>query len=183
MQLNDSHFQVLDTLDRHEISTQRQLAESSGISLGQANYVIKSLLERGLVKIGNFRKNPKKIGYMYLLTPKGLEAKSSLAAKFVLSRLRQYHDLRERLRERLATVEKDGIRRVVFVGPEMVKDVLLSVIHDEGLDLRLVGEFRELSGLKDLDPGVYDVALVLDGLNGLPDLGKEIPRKKLTPLW
>ena len=68
MEHSEKTFQILDTLDRQEISTQRQLAEHAGISLGQVNYIIKSLLEKGLVKIGNFRKNPRKIGYVYLLT-------------------------------------------------------------------------------------------------------------------
>ena len=77
MLLSEKHFQILDTLDGQEISTQRQLAQFTGISLGQINYVLKQLLEKGLVKIGNFRKNPYKIGYTYLLTPKGIEKNQS----------------------------------------------------------------------------------------------------------
>jgi len=69
MELSEDHFQILDTLDREEISTQRQLAEQASISLGQVNYVLKSFLEKGLVKIGNFRKNPRKIGYVLSLDP------------------------------------------------------------------------------------------------------------------
>jgi len=78
--LTEKDFQVLDAIDRHEIPTQRQLAAHAGISLGQVNYVLRSFLDRGLVKLGNFRKNPKKVvSYAYLLTPKGLEEKSKLA--------------------------------------------------------------------------------------------------------
>ncbi len=97
MEHSEKDFQVLDALDSQEITTQRQLAEHSGISLGQVNYVLKSLLEQGLVKIGNFRKSPRKIGYVYLLTPKGLEAKSRLAADFVISKLKEYHVLRRKI--------------------------------------------------------------------------------------
>ena len=81
MLLSEKHFQILETLDVQEISTQRQLAEFAGISLGQINYVLKQFLAKGLVKIGNFRKNPHKIGYAYLLTQKGIETKSKLAAR------------------------------------------------------------------------------------------------------
>ena len=94
MEPSEKTFQVLDILDRQEISTQRQLAEHSGISLGQVNYILKSLLEKGLVKIGNFRKHPRKIGYVYLLTPRGIEAKSRLAVRFVMSKLNEYSNLR-----------------------------------------------------------------------------------------
>jgi len=73
MLLSEKHFQILETLDEQEISTQRQLADFTGISLGQINYVLKQFLSKGLVKIGNFRKNPHKIGYAYLFNPqKGL---------------------------------------------------------------------------------------------------------------
>ena len=86
MSLSSNDFQVLDALDSGEITTQRQLAEHTGISLGQINYVVKRLLEKGLVKVGNFKKSPKKIGYAYLLTPKGIEEKSKLAVRFVIDR-------------------------------------------------------------------------------------------------
>ena len=63
MLLSEKHFQILETLDGQEISSQRQLAKFTGISLDQINYVLKQFLSKGLIKIGNFRKNPHKIGY------------------------------------------------------------------------------------------------------------------------
>jgi EPS-associated MarR family transcriptional regulator len=97
MLLSEKHFQILETLDRQEISTQRQLAKFTGISLGQINYVLKQFLAKGLIKIGNFRKNPRKIGYAYLLTPKGIEEKSKLAARFIISKLKEYNNIRGKL--------------------------------------------------------------------------------------
>ena len=105
MRLSEKHFQILETLDRQEISTQRQLAKSTGISLGQINYVLKQFLAKGLIKIGNFRKNPRKIGYAYLLTPKGIEAKSKLAAHFIISKLKEYNNIRGRLAGKLTAIE------------------------------------------------------------------------------
>ena len=109
MELTEKAFRVLDALDRQEISTQRQLAEHAEVSLGQVNYVLKSLLEKGLVKIGNFRKSQRKTEYVYLLTPKGIETKSRLAVSFVMARLREYNRLRQRLAERLAVIENNGM--------------------------------------------------------------------------
>ena len=65
MLLSEKHFQILETLDWQEISTQRQLAKFTGISLDQINYVPKQFLSKGLIEIGNFRKNPHKIGYAF----------------------------------------------------------------------------------------------------------------------
>ena len=117
MKHTEKTFQILDALDRGEVSTQRQLADNSGISLGQVNYIIKILLDKGFVKISNFKHNPNKIGYVYFLTPKGIEEKSKLAVKFVLRKLREYEFLRDRLTERLIQIEAEGFTRVIFIGP------------------------------------------------------------------
>ena len=75
MDLSIKDFHVLDALDSYEITTQRQLSKKSGLSLGHVNYLLKILLKKGLVKMGNFSESPNKFGYAYYLTPKGLEAK------------------------------------------------------------------------------------------------------------
>ncbi len=186
MELSENHFQILDTLDREEISTQRQLAEQAGISLGQVNYLLKSFLEKGLVKIGNFRENPRKIGYVYLLTPKGIEAKSRLAAKFVMRKLKEYYSVRERLAERLVAVENKGRHRIVFVGPAVVKDFMDSIIQENALDLRVVGHCSCWEYLRNYEPDSFDVALLFDG--GRKDVRKireeiGIPFRKLLLLW
>jgi len=95
MEPQEKDFPILDALSRQSITTQRQLANHAGISLGQVNYILKSLLEKGLVKVTNFTKSPRKISYIYRLTPKGLETKSALAARFVLRKLREYGDVKD----------------------------------------------------------------------------------------
>jgi len=69
MEPQEKDFPILDALSRQSITTQRQLANHAGISLGQVNYILKSLLEKGLVKVTNFTKSPCKISYIYRLTP------------------------------------------------------------------------------------------------------------------
>jgi EPS-associated MarR family transcriptional regulator len=186
MKLSEKAFQVLDALDKYEISTQRQLADHSGISLGQVNYILKSLLERGLVKVGNFRRNPSKIGYAYLLTPKGIEEKSRLAFRFVIRKLKEYDILKIRLTERLIDFEQKGLKRFVFIGPSIVKDFIDSIIKEKNLDLISAGHHEDLRGLKQGRQVPYDSLLLFDGSDdSIREIkeGLDIPEEKLISLW
>lgn len=186
MKLTKKTFQVLDTLDRQEISSQRQLADHSGISLGQVNYILRSLLEKGFVKIDNFRKNPKKIGYAYLLTPKGIEAKSKLAVRFVIGKIKEYHNIRDRLEEQLVTIERSGVKRVVFLGHPVIKEFLDNLIKEKKLGLELINHFTDWRDLIKLDSASFDVALLFaddpEDLNGLK-ADPDFPKDKLVALW
>jgi len=159
MLLSEKHFQILETLGGQEISTQRQLAQFTGISLGQINYVLKQFLSKGLVKIGNFRKNPHKIGYAYLLTPKGIEAKSKLAARFIISKLKEYNNIRSRLARKLTAIEKSGYNRIVFVGPEIVKEFIDYIIYEEALALVLVAHCEDWQDIKQYDDNSFDLVV------------------------
>jgi len=186
MRLSQKTFEVLDTLDRQPIINQRQLARHAGTSLGQVNYILKSLLERGLVKAGNFRKSPHKLRYAYLLTPKGIRTKSRLAVRFITSKLEEYDSLCNRLTERLAAVEAGGHAHVVFVGPQIVKDFIASIIVQKKLNWTLTGYFRDWRDLGVLEPDAYDLILFFDdvpaGRNRIAEsIG--ISRDKLLPLW
>jgi EPS-associated MarR family transcriptional regulator len=186
MKYSEKTFQVLDTLDRQEILTQRQLADHSGISLGQVNYILKSLVEEGLVKMGNFRENPRKIGYVYLLTPKGIEAKSRLAVNFIVSKLNEYDHLRSRLAERLNIVEEKGHARLIFVGPLIALNFVKSIVHEKDLNLVLVDHFENWKDLNDVNPESFDIALLFDeNSKNIKKTAKTLglPSQKLIPLW
>ena len=86
--------------------TQRELAEALGVSLGAVNYCLKALVEKGWVKLESFQSNPKKLGYLYLLTPPGLAAKTQLTARFLKRKLGEYEDLRAEIEA--LTAEVDG---------------------------------------------------------------------------
>jgi EPS-associated MarR family transcriptional regulator len=93
----DLHFRILHLLeDRPEIS-QREIAHKLGISLGGVNYCLKALIYIGHIKIHNFKKNPKKIGYFYLLTPKGISEKVQLASGFLKRKMDEYHSLKKEI--------------------------------------------------------------------------------------
>ena len=186
MELSEKDFQILDALDRQEITTQRELAEHAGVSLGQVNYVIKSFLEKGFVKIGNFRRSPRKISYVYHLTPRGLEAKAALAGRFVMSRLREYHDVRDKLAEKLAAIQNERYCRIFFVGPSVVGGLLDSIIKERSLNMTLIGQCGELKDLKNYRPESFDIAILFDG-NGrkLKDAARAagVSLNKLFTLW
>ena len=181
MPLSEKHFQILDTLGGQEISTQRQLAQLTGISLGQINYVLKQLLEKGLVKIGNFRKNPYKIGYTYLLTPKGIEEKSKLAARFIISKLKEYHSIRNKLAERLISISKNGHKRIVFIGPEIVKEFIDSIIYEKALGLVLVAHCKDWQEIKNYNPESFDI--VVDFKNNQESKPVGISSDRIISLW
>ena len=82
---DEHHLRTLRLLEGNPNVTQRQLAKSLGMSLGAANYCLKALVDKGWLKLENFQRSPNKIGYLYLLTPMGIAAKSQLTASFLKS--------------------------------------------------------------------------------------------------
>jgi EPS-associated MarR family transcriptional regulator len=100
----ERHLQALRLLENNPSLSQRELAEALGVSLGATNYCLKALVEKGWVKLENFQKNPNKLGYLYILTPQGLSAKTTLTARFLKRKLAEYEALKveiELLRETL----------------------------------------------------------------------------------
>jgi MarR family. len=80
-----------------EMST-RQIADEVGISNGSAYYVLTALIEKGFVKLGNFKKNPRKGQYAYLLTPQGIREKSSLTHSFIERKRAEFEVLRREIK-------------------------------------------------------------------------------------
>ena len=100
MKNNQDHFEVLRKLQKKPDSTQRELAEELGFSLGKLNYCIKALKNKGLLKIRNFKKNPQKINYIYTLTPKGISEKTKLTINFMKRKMQEYDELKEELNKK-----------------------------------------------------------------------------------
>jgi MarR family transcriptional regulator, temperature-dependent positive regulator of motility len=93
----DLHFRVLHLLEDNPDISQRDIAQKLGISLGGVNYCLKALIDIGHIKINNFNKNPKKLGYFYLLTPKGISKKVRLTSGFLKRKMDEYHALKEEI--------------------------------------------------------------------------------------
>ena len=97
MENNQDHFDVLRKIQKKPNSTQRELALELGFSLGKLNYCLKALQKKGLVKIENFKKNPNKINYFYVLTPAGIAEKTKLTVNFMKRRMKEYDELKKEL--------------------------------------------------------------------------------------
>jgi EPS-associated MarR family transcriptional regulator len=100
MKNKQDHFNVLRGIQKNPESSQRELAEELGFSLGKLNYCIKALQKKGLVKIENFKKNPQKINYIYVLTPKGITEKTKLTLNFMKSKMQEYDELKNELKNK-----------------------------------------------------------------------------------
>ena len=79
--------------------TQRKMANELGLSLGKLNYCLTKLKEKGIIKINNFKKNPYKYRYIYLLTPKGISLKTKLTLNFMKRKMKEYDELKKELKE------------------------------------------------------------------------------------
>ena len=97
MNENPDHFDVLRKIQKKPETTQRELAEELGFSLGKLNYCLKALHAKGLIKMQNFKKNPKKINYMYVLTPQGIAEKTKLTINFMKRKMNEYDELKKEL--------------------------------------------------------------------------------------
>ena len=97
MSKKQNQFQILQSLERDSRPTQRQLSNDLGVSLGRVNYCLKSLIEKGFIKVGNFRNSNSKIQYSYLLTPKGIEEKAKLTLDFIRIKTQEYDTLKQEI--------------------------------------------------------------------------------------
>ena len=97
MDNNQDYLNLLRKIKSKPRSTQRELAEDLGFSLGKLNYCLKELKVKGLIKISNFKKNPNKINYIYILTPKGMVEKTKLTINFMKRKMKEYEELKNEL--------------------------------------------------------------------------------------
>jgi EPS-associated MarR family transcriptional regulator len=99
----DVQFRVLWLLETQPNMSQREIAAELALSVGGINYCLKALVQKGQVKVRNFRRSNNKLGYAYILTPSGLEKKSRMTASFLRRKLAEY----ERLKQEIEALERD----------------------------------------------------------------------------
>jgi len=90
----DVHFRVLRVLENKPDISQRQIAEELGVSLGAVNYCLRALIDKGQIKVRNFRSSDHKLRYAYILTPHGLAEKARLTTSFLKRKLAEYEALK-----------------------------------------------------------------------------------------
>tara|TARA_B100000963_G_C22237415_1_gene498489 strand:+ start:91 stop:414 length:324 start_codon:yes stop_codon:yes gene_type:complete len=107
MNKKDEQFYLLRKIKDQPSSSQRDLAKKLGISLGKVNYILNALKSKGLVKVRNFKNNPNKINYIYILTPKGIAEKTKLTINFMKRKMKEHDELkRELLADRNTKTER-----------------------------------------------------------------------------
>ena len=99
---SEEELEILRKIEENPNLTQRQIAEHLGLSLGKINYLIKALLGKGMVKVDNFRKSDRKLGYLYLLTPEGVDRKRKLTLLFLHRKAEEF----DRLKKEINRIDK-----------------------------------------------------------------------------
>tara|TARA_B100001057_G_scaffold497795_1_gene602929 strand:- start:2932 stop:3246 length:315 start_codon:yes stop_codon:yes gene_type:complete len=97
MKFNQEEFEILREISKNPQSSQRRIAGMLNISVGKINYCLKALRKKGLIKLQNFAKNPKKSNYLYILTARGISEKTKMTINFMQRKMQEYDDLKKDL--------------------------------------------------------------------------------------
>lgn len=98
MLTDEYKYKILKLVAADSAISQRELAKALGISLGKTNYCLKALIEKGTLKVSNFKNSKNKLAYMYLLTPSGIEEKSAITLRFLKEKVKEYEMLSEEIK-------------------------------------------------------------------------------------
>ncbi len=94
MLTDEYRYRILRLLEKNPTASQRDIARELGVSLGRVNFCLQALVEKGLIKVNNFRKNESRRGYLYYLTPKGMQEKARVTVRFLKIKLDEYENLK-----------------------------------------------------------------------------------------
>ena len=97
MDKDELRLKILRLIESNPSISQRQIADELGISLGGVNYCLRALAEVGWIKVGNFAKSGHKLGYLYLLTPRGIREKTKITVSFLAKKRHEYEALRQEI--------------------------------------------------------------------------------------
>lgn len=111
----DTHFRVLRLLQDNPEMSQRELADAVGVSVGGMHYVLNALIDKGLVKLGNFTAAEDKRRYAYVLTPKGIARKAALTRAFLVRKMDEYEALRNEIDTLKAEMPEDAFQQTQYL--------------------------------------------------------------------
>lgn len=106
---DNTSYGLLKTLEDNPSLSQRDLAKRLGISLGKVNFCLNALVEKGCLKVNNFRNSDNKLAYTYLLTPRGVEEKARITVSFLKYKMQEYERLRAEIEELQREAEQRGL--------------------------------------------------------------------------
>lgn len=99
MLTEEASYKLLKQLEANPAVSQRELARKMGMSLGKVNFCLRALISKGFIKANNFHNNKKKLGYLYVLTPSGIEKKTILTTNFLKRKLVEYEAIQKEIAE------------------------------------------------------------------------------------
>lgn len=102
-------YGLLKTLENNPGLSQRDLAKRLGVSLGKINFCLNALIEKGCLKVNNFRNSDNKLAYAYLLTPQGVEEKARITVHFLKYKVQEYERLHAEIEELKLEAEQKGL--------------------------------------------------------------------------
>ena len=102
-------LEILRHLDKKQDVSQRALAEMMGISLGKINFILNALINKGAIKVTNFKNNKNKLAYAYYLTPAGIKEKAFLTIKFFQRKTKEYDTIRRQIEELEKDMKKNNL--------------------------------------------------------------------------
>ena len=100
---------ILREIKEQPEMSQRELSSRLGVSLGKVNFLLKALVEKGFIKVGNFKNSENKTNYMYVLTPRGIEEKARITYYFLKRKMDEYDRLEEEIRRLALEVDEIGL--------------------------------------------------------------------------
>lgn len=104
-----THYGLLKTLEDNPGLSQRDLAKRLGVSLGKINFCLNALVEKGCLKVNNFRNSNNKLAYAYLLTPHGVEEKARITVHFLKYKVQEYERLRTEIEDLKREAKQSGL--------------------------------------------------------------------------
>src|SRR5665213_3118262 len=107
---DEVRYSLLRLLEANPAMSQREVSRQLGMSLGKVNYCVQALVEKGLLKATNFKNSRRKAAYMYFLTPRGIEDKAQVTARFLQQKIREYEELRTDIARIREEVEQNARR-------------------------------------------------------------------------
>jgi EPS-associated MarR family transcriptional regulator len=91
---DNTRYILLRTLESNPAISQREISKRLGVSLGKVNYCLNALVEKGCLKVNNFRNSGNKLAYAYLLTPQGVDEVARMTVEFLRCKISEYEQLR-----------------------------------------------------------------------------------------
>ena len=143
--LADKEFSIIQEIAKNSSVTQRELSQSTGLSLGMTNILLKRLVRKGYVKVTHLDWKRTQ----YLLTVKGLFEKTRKSYAYALYAIQQFRLIRKRIHDLVTQEYQGGLRSAVIVAwPETAEMIraALSELTLPGLAVTFVETFEQLDG-------------------------------------